>query len=1231
MLHARYRLLATLCVLTILLIAPQTTPAADPPGGVSNDGLWLDLGPGLPAAGALGGPDDESRLFRLDHGSLESVIARAPMEGTAVPVGGEVLLTIPMPDGTYLTFMIEESPIMEPELAASLPGVLTFRGTAIEDPTIRTRFDRTPLGFNAIILTSRGTAFVRPAVLGATEQYESYWLSRYRGVAFQCGVIDADFVSGESLMLALPTGDTLRRYRLAVAATGEYTQFFGSVAAALAGIATTVNQMNAIYEAEAAVRMILVADNVDIVYPDPDTDPFPLDDMNAEVQAAIDSVIGDANYDIGHLFHRGGTSISGNAGSIGNVCVSGAKGSAWSMGPDPNGGDFLFVVAHEMGHQYGGTHTFNGSNCSAGQYTASSSWEPGSGTTIMSYSSICGSDNVMGGQVGDLYFHVGSRDQITAYTQVGGGTCATTVNTGNNPPTVSAGPNWTIPQGTPFRLTATGNDPDGDPLTFTWEQFDQTAASAPLNAPDDGLIPLFRSFPPASDPVRTFPDYEDLLAGPGSLFPNKLGEQLPSTNRDLTFRTTARDNRLGGGGANDDQMIVTVSGDPFAVTFPNGGETVGAGAPLDVTWTVGGGSIAPTVNILYSTNGGVNWSTLAAGVANNGARTVTVPCGATNQGRIMIEAVGNIFFDISDLPFTTAAVAPAIVVNATGGSVDDACEFLVTFDATVTDDGAVTAADVDVTVTLLTGNAILGSPTVNIQQVNTTTVAVDGSVLVSGLTGSPATVRVTVEATDNCGVGATELAQADVADTTPPVVTCPADIVVECSAPGGVPADDPQLAGFFAAFTAVDNCDPDPEIVNDAPAFFAGPCDVSGGVTVVTWTATDASGNAAQCSATVTVVDTTPPDIEVSVMPQVLWPPNHRMVPVEFTVTVSDICDPDPEWILISVVSSEPDNDIGDGNTDGDIQEAEIGTPDTTMLLRAERSGTGIGRIYTATYEATDCSGNSAEASANVYVPHSPNRLGLIMAGDGANVTGDQVAYMISGASLWGRVIPAQFDEDQLLTISPRSAVISNTAGWVPTVSFFLADVDGDQIPDVLLSFDRSAIDDLVQASGEEDGDPVMVLDMGSGTFRILEMDDIQSGDLDLDAIIAQLGESDGRDELALDQGGDLSGDRGDGDAVVSDRTVARAAGLIGAAPNPFNPSTTISFYVPDSRNVELAIFDVSGRLVNRLLSRTVPAGEHAVQWHGTDTTGSPVSTGVYFYRLTAGSLVETKRMTLVK
>ena len=107
--------------------------------------------------------------------------------------------------------------------------------------------------------------------------------------------------------------------------------------------------------------------------------------------------------------------------------------------------------------------------------------------------------------------------------------------------------------------------------------------------------------------------------------------------------------------------------------------------------------------------------------------------------------------------------------------------------------------------------------------------------------------------------------------------------------------------------------------------------------------------------------------LSVSVFPDVMWPPNHKYADVETVVTVYDAVDPSPSLVFVSVTSNEADNGKGDGNTTNDI----VIVGDTEFKLRAERSGTGQGRVYTITYKATDASGNSAEASVTVAVPHN--------------------------------------------------------------------------------------------------------------------------------------------------------------------------------------------------------------------------------------------------------------------
>jgi subtilisin family serine protease len=234
-----------------------------------------------------------------------------------------------------------------------------------------------------------------------------------------------------------------------------------------------------------------------------------------------------------------------------------------------------------------------------------------------------------------------------------------------------------------------------------------------------------------------------------------------------------------------------------------------------------------------------------------------------------------------------------------------------------------------------------------------------GSTFALGTTPVQCTAADAVGNEDTCNFNVT------VVDTTPPLITCPADVSVECTGNCGISADDPQLSGFFAAVSASDVCDATPVITHDAPDF------LELGTHQVTFAATDDTGNAAQCVARVSVLDTEPPSINASVSPTVLWPPNHKLVDIHATVAVSDVCDPHPTFVLTSITSNEPPDGRGDGNTAPDIQGAELGTPDVDFKLRAERQGGGAGRVYTIVYTVTDKSGNQSQATVFVRVPHN--------------------------------------------------------------------------------------------------------------------------------------------------------------------------------------------------------------------------------------------------------------------
>ena len=635
---------------------------------------------------------DSYATFKVDRAALQAILNSAPMEFTG---RNKPVLSLPMPDGTFQRFSIEESPIMEAGLAVQFPEIKTYRAQGIDDPTASCRFDLLPSGFHAMIISSTGTSYIDPYAKGDTSNYVVHakgTLQRRAGSNQYClfGGIK-EMVGGKEDILpeqqldAAPevtSGTQLRTYRLALAATNEYSVAVGgnTVAGTLAAQVLIMNRVNGVYERDLAIHMNIVANNNLIVYAGnrmcggvactAANDPYTNDDPDAlldQNQANLDSVIGDASYDIGHVFSTGG----GGLASLDGPCATGNKASAETGLDNPVGDDFAIdFVAHEMGHQFGALHTFN-TSC-GGNRDSSAAYEPGSGITIMAYAGVCGAQDLAGHSIDT--FHVRSLEEIVAYSQTStGNNCALTTATGNTPPTVSVvgGPSFNIPANTPFTLNATGSDANGDTITYDWQEYDLGASSSAIpNTDSTGARPILRPYLPTTG-ARTFPQLQYILTNanvPPSTYGAGFltGELLPQITRTMTFKVIARDSRANGGGINTANATVSVTntGTAFAVTAPNTAVSWAGNSAQTVTWNAAGTAAAPVnaanVDILFSSDGGQTFPTvLKSATPNDGSETITVPNVTSSTARIKVQATGNIFFDISNVNFSTTAVVVA--------------------------------------------------------------------------------------------------------------------------------------------------------------------------------------------------------------------------------------------------------------------------------------------------------------------------------------------------------------------------------------------------------------------------------------------------------------------------------------------------------------------------------------------------------------------------------------------
>lgn len=683
----------------VLLLFGGAASAADAVAADPN-GLWQDRNPDeVSYRGERWVVPHIFRLVALDLAALESHMQRAPLERSGA---SPVRLALPLPDAGFAEFDLVESPVLDAGLAAKFPSIRTYAGRGVQDPSATLRIDVTPLGFHAQILSPDGDFYIDPYQKQDTTHYVSYFRRDYGGeTSFRCDTHDADIAihlesrSDAKAVAGVPNtvGPALRSLRMAFIATRSYTNAFGgTVASGLSGLTTLTNRLSGVYERDLGLRLVLVNGSDLLVFTDANPGPSALNPAptgpDAIITTTINDTIGSANYDLGHAV--GGSGGGGAITPLGNVCTA-QKGNGFTSLNPPRGDIFdIDFVAHELGHQLGANHTWFGCG-GGGQWTQTSAMEPGSGSTIMGYAGICNDDLQPNS---DAYFHARSFTQIN--TRLGlditdtPPSCGSNTATGNTAPSVSAAANFSIPRGTPFQLTASGSDIDGDPITYNWEQIDTgTSAASPSAARANATTgPIFRSYVATLSPTRIFPSLQFVLNNanlppdtytwtPASgAAPFYTGEILTNVSRSLNFRVTARDNHAVGGGIALDEITLTANANAGPFTVGNLTGPLTAGSSQAITWTVASTDTAlgtTLVNILVSLDGGYTWSTLAANTANDGNHTITLPNAATTQARFRVEAAngsgvsaGNTWFDITDSNVTINDGGAPITLSPSG-------------------------------------------------------------------------------------------------------------------------------------------------------------------------------------------------------------------------------------------------------------------------------------------------------------------------------------------------------------------------------------------------------------------------------------------------------------------------------------------------------------------------------------------------------------------------------------
>ena len=619
----------------------------------------------------------EYKLFDIDEASFKnellSIVGKKSIKKSTI-------ISLPNADGKSEDFELTEASNFDSTLQARFPEIRAYSGKGINDKSATVKVSISPDGIQSMVFrVGRENEFIE-AYSEDKKTYAAFRSQRKAGqVPWNCSTVDKQLVSSLNQQvigsgLTARSGADLKTLRLAQSCNGEYAKYFGAtdstqVAKVLSAYNATLTRCNGVYEKDLALHLNLIDASTNVIYYNASTDPYTtMSSWNSQLQSTLTAKIGEANYDIGHMF--GATGGGGNAGCIGCICTNGSKGSGITSPADgiPQGDNFdIDYVVHEVGHQLGANHTFSMSNEGTGV-----NMEVGSGITIMGYAGITSQD--VAPHSIDI-FHQASINQIQ--TNLGNKACPVTTSiAGNNAtPVVAPMSNYTIPKSTPFVLTGSATDTNGDILTYCWEQNDNASSSqtgsSSVASVTKATGPNWISNKPTVSPTRYFPQMSTILAGKLVTGPLTGGdaiantEALSSVARTLNFRLTVRDNvpyssvapiTVGQTAYTDVAVTVNANAGPFEVTSPNAAVTLGIGTTQTITWNVNNTNASPincaNVKISLSTDGGLTFPTvLAASTPNDGTEDLILPSTATNTGRIKIEAVDNIFFDVSNTNF----------------------------------------------------------------------------------------------------------------------------------------------------------------------------------------------------------------------------------------------------------------------------------------------------------------------------------------------------------------------------------------------------------------------------------------------------------------------------------------------------------------------------------------------------------------------------------------------------